>query len=505
MRKASAPIVELVGVSKQFGAVQALRGVDLALYPGEIHALVGENGAGKSTLVKILAGIHRPDAGVINLDGQAVELHNPAQARDAGIAVIQQEPTLFPDLNVAENVFMGRHPRDRFGRVDWKRMYQEVERLLTSLGVRLNVYTPVRGLSVADQQLVEIAKALSLQSRVLIMDEPTAALSAHEVHQLFTIARQLRERDVAILFVSHRLEEIFELAERVTVFRDGMRVATAPIEELTTEQIIRQMVGRELETLYPKSEVEPGEVILEVAHLTCKGVFEDISFQVRRGEILGFAGLVGAGRTEVARVIFGIDRADAGEIRIAGKPVRITSPGSAMKHGIAYVPEDRHQHGLIMDFSIARNMTLPILRQTSILGLMNQRREREVAQDYSAQLQVRSSGIEQLVRALSGGNQQKVVLAKWLITNPTVLILDEPTRGIDVGSKAEVHRIISQFAREGLAIILISSDLPEVLAMADRVLVMHEGRVAAEFVHADVDQEKVMFAATGQVTNDYHP
>jgi rhamnose transport system ATP-binding protein len=505
VRKASAPIVELVGVSKQFGAVQALRGVDLALYPGEIHALVGENGAGKSTLVKILAGIHRPDAGAINLDGQAVELHNPAQARDAGIAVIQQEPTLFPDLNVAENVFMGRHPRDRFGRVDWKRMYQEVERLLTSLGVRLNVYTPVRGLSVADQQLVEIAKALSLQSRVLIMDEPTAALSAHEVHQLFTIARQLRERDVAILFVSHRLEEIFELAERVTVFRDGARVATAPIEELTTEQIIRQMVGRELETLYPKSEVEPGEVILEVAHLTRKGVFEDISFQVRRGEILGFAGLVGAGRTEVARVVFGIDRADAGEIRIAGKPVRITSPGSAMKHGIAYVPEDRHQHGLIMDFSIARNMTLPILRQTSILGLMNQRREREVAQDYSAQLQVRSSGIEQLVRALSGGNQQKVVLAKWLITHPTVLILDEPTRGIDVGSKAEVHRIISQLARDGLAIILISSDLPEVLAMADRVLVMHEGRVAAEFVHADVDQEKVMFAATGQVTNDYHP
>lgn len=504
MTKPPKPIIELVGIAKQFGAVQALRSVDFNLYPGEVHALVGENGAGKSTLVKILAGIHRPDAGVIKIDGKAVELHNPAQARHAGIAVIHQEPTLFPDLNVAENVFIGRHPRDRFGRVDWKRMYQEVERLLASLDVRLNVYTPVQGLSVADQQLVEIAKALSLQSRILVMDEPTAALSAHEVHELFEIVKQLRERAVAILFVSHRLEEIFELAERVTVLRDGVRVATALVSELTTEEIIRQMVGRELETLYPKSNVEPGEVMLDVKHLTRKGVFEDVSFQVRRGEILGFAGLVGAGRTEVARVIFGIDRADAGEIRMGGKLVQLDSPKTAMSYGIAYVPEDRHQHGLIMDFSIARNMTLPILRQTSLLGLVNQRREREIATDYSAQLQVRSSGIDQLVKALSGGNQQKVVLAKWLITNPSVLILDEPTRGIDVGSKAEVHRIISELARRGLAIILISSDLPEVLAMADRVLVMHEGRIAAEFTHAEVDQEKVMFAATGQVINDHH-
>lgn len=505
MAKPPEPTIELVGIAKQFGAVQALRGVDLNLYPGEVHALVGENGAGKSTLVKILAGIYRPDAGSIKIDGQVVELHNPAQARNAGIAVIHQEPTLFPDLNVAENVYMGRHPRDRFGRVDWKHMYQEAERLFASLDVKLNVYTPVQGLSVADQQLVEIAKALSLQSRVLIMDEPTAALSAHEVQELFTIAKQLRERGVAILFVSHRLEEIFELAERVTVFRDGSRVATAPISELTTEQIIHQMVGRELETLYPKSDVEPGEVILDVRHLTRNGVFEDVSFQVRQGEILGFAGLVGAGRTEVARVIFGIDRADAGEIRIGGKPVQIHSPEAAMHYRISYVPEDRRQHGLIMDFSIAKNMTLPVLlRQTSQLGLVNRRREREVAQDYSARLQVRSAGIDQLVKALSGGNQQKVVLAKWLITNPSVLILDEPTRGIDVGSKAEVHRIISELARKGLAIILISSELPEVLAMADRVLVMHEGRVAAEFTHADVDQEKVMFAATGQVTNGNH-
>ncbi|HEY7416073.1 MAG TPA: sugar ABC transporter ATP-binding protein [Ktedonobacteraceae bacterium] len=319
MTKPVEPIIELEDISKQFGAVQALRSVDLSLYPGEVHALVGENGAGKSTLVKLLAGIYRPDMGIISIDGKALELHNPAQARNAGIAVIHQEPTLFPDLNVAENVFMGRHPRDRFGRVDWKRMYQEVEQLLTSLGVRLNVYMPVQGLSVADQQLVEIAKALSLDSRVLIMDEPTAALSAHEVNELFAIVRQLRERGVAILFVSHRLEEIFELAERVTILRDGAHVATALTRELTTEEIIRQMVGRELKTLYPKSDVEPGDVVLDVNHLRRQGVFEDISFQVRQGEILGLAGLVGAGRTEVARAIFGIDRLDAGEIRVSGK------------------------------------------------------------------------------------------------------------------------------------------------------------------------------------------
>ncbi len=499
----SEPSIELTSIVKQFGTVQVLRGVDIALYPGEVHALVGENGAGKSTLVKILAGIYHPDTGMIKIDGKEIALHHPTQAHHFGIAVIHQEPTLFPDLNVAENVFMGRHPRDRFGRVDWQRMYQEVEQLLTSLDVHINVHTAVQSLSVADRQLVEIARALSLQSRILVMDEPTAALSAHEVQQLFAITKRLRERGAAILFVSHRLEEIFALADRVSILRDGTRVITAPVTELTTSEIIRHMVGRELATLYPKSAVEPGDVALDVRHLTRKGVFTDINFQLRQGEILGFAGLIGAGRTEVARVIFGIDRADAGEIRIGKQLVHIHAPRAAMKYGIAYVPEDRHQHGLVMEFSISRNMTLPVLRQTSLLGIVKQQREREIAQDYASQLQIRSAGIDQLVQALSGGNQQKVVLAKWLITNPKVLILDEPTRGIDVGSKAEVHRIISELASKGLAIMLISSDLPEVLAMADRVLVMHEGRIAAEFSHADVDQEKVMFAATGQVINDH--
>ena len=492
------PIVELSGITKQFGAVQALRGVNLSLYANEVHALVGENGAGKSTLVKILAGIHRQDSGIMKFGGEVVELRSPTQAQALGIAVVQQEPMLFPDLDVAENVFMGRHPRDRFGRVDWKRMYREVDQLLASLDVSLSSHTPVQGLSVAEQQLVEIAKALSLQARVLVLDEPTAALSAHEVDELFAIVRQLRERGVAILFVSHRLEEVFAIADRLTVFRDGTHIITAPVREMTTDEIIKHMVGRELSNLFPKGEAEIGEVVMEVRHLTRPGVFADVNFQLRRGEILGFAGLVGAGRTEVARVLFGIDRAASGEVWLKGKQVRIRSPRQAMANGIAYVPEDRHSQGLVMSFSIASNVTLPILQQVSRLGLIDPRREQKIASDYSNQLRVRSTGVEQLVSALSGGNQQKVVLGKWLATDPSVLILDEPTRGIDVGAKAEVHRIISELAASGLAIILISSELPEVLAMADRVLVLHEGSVTGTFSRAEATQERVMLAATGQ-------
>jgi rhamnose transport system ATP-binding protein len=485
-------------VAKHFGGVQALRGVDFQLFPGEVHALLGENGAGKSTLVKILGGIYKPDAGVVKIGGEAIEMRSPTQAQALGIAVVQQEPKLFPDLDVAENVFMGRHPRDRFGRIDWKRMYREVDALLASLDVPLSSHTPVQGLSIAEQQLVEIAKALSIQARVLVLDEPTAALSAHEVEELFTIVKQLRERGVAILFVSHRLEEVFAIADRLTVFRDGTHIITAPVSEMTTEEIIKHMVGRELSNLFPKSETEIGDVVLEVRHLTRPGVFSDVSFQLRKGEILGFAGLVGAGRTEVARVLFGIDQAESGEIWFKGKKVSIHSPQQAMDYGIAYVPEDRHQQGLVMNFSIATNVTLSILDKVSRLGLIDPRQERKIASDYSSQLRVRSAGVEQQVSALSGGNQQKVVLSKWLATNPSILILDEPTRGIDVGAKAEVHRIISDLAASGLAIILISSELPEVLAMSDRVIVLHEGRVTGMFERAEATQEKVMFAATGQ-------
>jgi rhamnose transport system ATP-binding protein len=494
----SEPIIELSGIAKQFGSVYALKSVELTLYPGEVHALLGENGAGKSTLVKMLAGIHRPDAGTFKVSGQEVALYTPTQSRELGIAVVHQEPMLFPDLDIAENVFMGHHPRDRFGRINWQLMYREVDALLASLDVSINSHTPVQGLSVAEKQLVEIAKALSLEARVLVLDEPTAALSGHEVDELFAIVKRLRERGVAILFVSHRLEEVFAIADQVTIFRDGTYIVTKPISEINTDEIIKYMVGRELSNLFPKGDATIGDVVLDVQHLTRPGVFRDVSFQLHRGEILGFAGLIGAGRTEIARVLFGVDRAESGEIVVNGKSVHIYSPKSAMKHGIAYVPEDRHQHGLVLDFSITTNITLPILQQVSRLGMVSTQQEQTIARDYAQQLNVRASGIQQLVKALSGGNQQKVVLSKWLATHPTVLILDEPTRGIDVGAKAEVHHIISDLAAEGLAIILISSELPEVLAMADRVMVMHEGRVAGTFTRSEATQENVMFAATGQ-------
>ena len=495
---AGTPVVALRHVAKRFGAVEALRGVDLTLYPGEVHALVGENGAGKSTLVKLLAGIHQPDTGDLELDGQPITLHGPLDARRHGIAVIHQHPTLFPDLDVAENIFMGRQPTDRLGRIDRRRMARETHALLAPLGAAFSPGTPVRGLAVADQQLVEIAKALSLHARVLVMDEPTASLSAREVDRLFLVARQLRQQGVAILFVSHRLDEIFALSDRVTVFRDGARVITASVAELTIDATIRHMVGRRLDALFPKEDAVIGETVLEVSGLSRPGVFRDISFQLRSGEILGLFGLVGAGRSEVARAIFGIDHAASGVIRIGGMEVSIGSPADAMRHGIAFVTEDRHAQGLILGFPIANNIVLPILPRLSRLGILDRTRENSLATDYAQRLQVKTPSITQVASALSGGNQQKVVLAKWLATGPRVLILDEPTRGIDIGSKAEVHRAVSHLATQGLAILLISSELPEVLAMADRVLVMHEGRVTGAFDRSEATQETAMFAATGQ-------
>ena len=495
----TSPVLRLTGISKRFGAVQALTDVDVALFANEVHALVGENGAGKSTLVKILAGIHQPDAGRIQLSGEDLVLSGPAAARDLGIAVIHQHPNLFPDLTVAENVFVGRLPRNGVRGVDWGELNRTAQRLFENLGVKQSVSVPVRGLSVADQQLVEIAKSLSLDARVLVMDEPTASLSSHEVERLFTIIRQLRGRGVAILFVDHRMEEVFEIADRVSVLRDGRHVITAPINELNPAEAIRHMVGRRLETLFPKEQATIGEIALEVRGLTRRGVFSNASFQVRRGEILGLAGLVGAGRTEIARVLFGIDRADAGEVLVAGKHAEIKSPKDAMRLGIVYVPEDRHAQGLVLDFSIAANVSLPIVERLSRLLVVDRVQERQIATDYSKQLQVRSTGVNQAASGLSGGNQQKVVIAKWLATKPTILLLDEPTQGVDIGAKAEVHRIISQLAGQGMAIVLISSELLEVLGMADRIVVLHEGRVAAEFARDDATQERVMAAATGHV------
>ena len=495
------PPVALVGVSKRFAATQALSDVSLDLLPGEIHGLVGENGAGKSTIVKVLAGIHQPDSGEVLLDGKPVLLHGPAQARSLGIAVVHQEPRLFPDLTVAENVFIGHAPTGGFGSINWRQMRQSADRIFESLSVHIDSAAIVRGLSMADQQLIEIAKALSIDARVLILDEPTASLSAHEVERLFAIVRQTRDRGVAVLFVSHRLEEVFELCDRATVLRDGLHIITAPTSEFTASDLVRYMVGRAV-SLFPRSTARIGDMLLDVRGLTRVGAFRDITFSVRAGEIVGLAGLVGAGRTEVARVLFGLDHADAGEVLFDGKRVSFRTPSAALRAGIAYVPEDRHLDGLVAGFSIAENVTLPILPRIFPHLFIRASRERSIAAGYIERLRIRSTGTDDLVEALSGGNQQKVVIAKWLATNPRVLILDEPTRGVDIGAKVEVHRIISELAASGLGIILISSELPEVLAMSDRIVVLHEGRISAEIPRAEASEERVMFAATGQFAEE---
>jgi rhamnose transport system ATP-binding protein len=498
----SPPILALEHVSMAFGAVRALQDVSLDLREGEIHALAGENGAGKSTLVKILAGVHRPDEGSVLLDGRPREFRGPGDAQQAGVAVIYQEPTLFPDLSVAENIFMGRQPRARLGRIDRRALRGSTRALFERLGVTLDPDRPARGLSIADQQIVEIAKALSRDARVLIMDEPTAALSGNEVARLFTVARTLRDQGCALLFISHRLEEIFELCTRVTTLRDGRLIATEDLADLTPDHLVQRMVGRELDTLYPKQDTTPGEPVLEVTRLTREGVFTDVSFDVRAGEIVALAGLVGAGRSEVARAVFGVDRYDAGTVTVGGRRLPGGSPTAAMSAGIALVPEDRRQQGLVMDGSIERNIgltTLRTLRRGPAYGpIVSRKAERDRAADWAIRLRLKYARLSDAVGVLSGGNQQKVVLAKWLSTSPDVLIVDEPTRGIDVGTKAEVHRLLSELAGEGLAVLMISSDLPEVLGMADRVLVMHEGRLAAEIPRAEATEETVMAAATGR-------
>jgi rhamnose transport system ATP-binding protein len=491
------PLVALEDASKSYGAVHALRGGTIALRPGEIRALMGENGAGKSTLVKVLGGVIRRDTGTMLVDGAPVDFHSPHDARHAGIAVIYQEPTLFPDLTVAENVVMGYHPLGALNRIDRRAMHERVRGLLDRLGVRLDPERPVRGLSIADQQIVEIAKALSFDARVLIMDEPTAALSGPEVERLFTVARTLREQGAAILFISHRLDEVFALCDTVTVMRDGAVVHDARIADMTPDDMVRRMVGRELSTLFPKQDADVGGLVLKVERLTREGVFFDVSFEVRAGEIVALAGLVGAGRSEVARAIFGIDKPDAGHVEVDGRRLPAGRPLAAMRAGIGFVPEDRRQQGLVMDLSIERNTSLTGLRRLTRFGLIRSRDEHSLAEEWATRLRLKYHRLDDSVGTLSGGNQQKVVLAKWLATDPKLLIVDEPTRGIDVGTKSEVHRFMSELATRGLAVLMISSELPEVLGMADRVLVMHEGRLTGELSRAEADEESVIRLATG--------
>jgi rhamnose transport system ATP-binding protein len=496
-QRAAPPLVELRGITKSYGGVHALSDVSFAIEAARVHALVGENGAGKSTLVKILTGVVDPDEGELLVDGELQQVRDPQAAHRLGIVAMYQEPTVFPDLTVAENVFAGRHPRSSVRTVSWREMRAEASRVLDDLGVDFGPDTPVRGLAVADRQLLEIAKALSSSARLLIMDEPTAALSPNEVDTLFATARRLRERGVAIVFISHRLEEVTAIADTLTVLRDGRHIATRPAAEVPHGEIVRLMVGRSLDALFPKEDAEIGGVTLRVEGLTRRGVFSNVSFELRQGEIVGLAGFVGSGRTEVARSIFGIDRLDRGKLWIEGQPFRARSPRAALRRGLAYLPEDRLQQGLVQPMSVGDNVSLAVLPDLTPGGVLRPRRERALAQRFMDQLRIKATSPGQVVRSLSGGNQQKVVLAKWLAAEPKILLLDEPTHGVDVGTKADVHRTISNLAAQGLTILLISSELPEILGMSDRVLVMREGLLASEFSRAEATQERIIEAAAG--------
>lgn len=491
------PILEMHAISKRFDMTQALDTVSLQLYPGEIQALLGENGAGKSTLIKIMTGIHTPDSGEILLDGRLITVRSPVEAQAYGIAAIHQEPMIFPDLNVAENIFISHRNRGRI--IHWRQMVREAEAILDKLDIHLDVRSTARGLTLAAQQAVEIAKAISLQVRVLIMDEPTASLSAHEVDQLFTLATTLRAQGVSILFISHRMEEVFRIADRVTVLRDGKLISSKPRSEVTIESAIRDMVGREMGDYFAKRTTARGADVLTVRQLSKKNVFHNINFAVHAGEVLGFAGLVGARRTDVGLALFGIEPADSGSITIDDKVVHIRSPQDAMRLGLAYVTEDRRQLGLSLPMSITTNISLPMLHEyVTRLGLLKPHAETATAEQYRERFAIRTPSVKLEVGKLSGGNQQKVMLSKWLNSRPRVLILDEPTRGIDVGAKAEVHHLINDLAAQGLAVILISSDLPEVLAMSDRILVMREGRQMGIFSRAEANQERILTAMMGQ-------
>jgi ABC-type sugar transport system ATPase subunit len=490
-------IVELRSIDKSFSGFAALKDVSFEVRAGEVHALLGENGAGKSTLIRIISGVHAPDRGEIRIGGEVVRLSSPRDARRRGIATVYQELLLFPELTVAENIFLGKAPRTRWGGIDWATMRAKARALLEELDSRdLDVDAKVGGLSVASRQRVEIAKALSQDPRVLVMDEPTASLAEGDVARLMAIVRRLRERGVGIVYVSHRLREIFALADRVTVLRDGACIGTRPVSEVTEATLISMMVGRSIDQLFPKVDAPRGRTLLETRNLSHRRAVRDVSLSVREGEILGIAGLVGSGRTELALTIFGITPATSGEILVDGKPVAIDGPRAARDLGIAYIPEDRALQGLIRTQTLRENVSLPILDRISWATIVDRRGEEVRAREAIDRFGIRARGVEQIARHLSGGNQQKVVVAKWLGTEPRILIMDEPTRGIDVGAKAEIHALMSKLAGQGLGIIMISSELPEVLGMADRVLVMSGGRIVAAFERAEATPDAVGAAMT---------
>jgi ribose transport system ATP-binding protein len=496
------PIIRMEGISKAFPGVQALDRVDFEAYSGEVMALVGENGAGKSTLMKILSGAYMKDTGRIYIDGKRVEIQNPYHAQLLGISTIYQELNVTPNQTVAQNIFLGREIKrkgilGKLGFVDKKEMERRAKELLNRVGANIDPRELVKNLSVAQRQMVEIAKALSLEAKIIIMDEPTSALGPEEVEKLFEIIRQLKEQGIAIIFISHRLEEVFKIADRITILRDGKLVGVMSKDEATFDKVIYLMVNRPLGDMFKKEEVSKGKPILDVKNLKSE-IIKDVSFTLYEGEILGIAGLVGSGRTELVRLIFGADPKISGEIYLNGEKVEIKSPEDAVKHGIGLVPEDRQNQGLILKMSVRENIGVTIIRKIlKFLGFIDKNKLTEIAENFVKRLNIKTPSIFEKVLYLSGGNQQKVVLAKWLSSNPKILILDEPTRGIDVGAKAEIHAIMSQLAKIGIGIIMISSEIPELLAMSDRILVMSEGKVVAELPRSEATQEKIMAYASG--------
>ncbi len=491
-------LLEATDITKSYAGVQALKRASFDLRAGEVHALVGENGAGKSTLIKIITGAVRNDGGTITIDGQAINDNSPQLAKSRGIAAIYQQPALFPELTVAENITIGLERQGAWRRIHWKARHARAAELLARVGAKISTDALAGELTMPQQQLVEIARALGADARVLIMDEPTASLSEEDAQNLFRVIRELRSRGVGIIYISHRLDELPVIADRVTVLCDGETIETRLMADVDRQELIRLMVGRELSAVFPKREVEFGETVFEARNLRCHAAgISNVSLTVRAGEILGFAGLVGAGRTELARTLFGLTPATGGEIRLRGKQIKINSAAEAIELGIAYVPEDRRRHGVILDLPISANTTLASLRQIAKFGFINFQTEREIAADYALRLGVKTPALFAVAATLSGGNQQKVALSRWLATKPSVLILDEPTQGIDVGAKSEIHSLMCDLARQGMAILMISSELPEILGMSDRIAVMRGGTIAATFDRAEATQQQILAAALG--------
>jgi rhamnose transport system ATP-binding protein len=490
--------LKLVSIGKTFGGVRALDGVSFTLEAGEVHALVGENGAGKSTLIKIITGAVQRDSGKIVVGGRELEENDPSISRLLGIAAIYQQPALFPDLTVVENIGLRLESGGGMRVIRWGKRRQIARELLERIGAEISADAFVRELTMPEQQLVEIASALGADAKILILDEPTSSLTDREVENLFRVIGQLRTSGVGMIYISHRMEELPRIADRVTVLRDGKWVGTKKITEVTAGELIRMMVGRELSAVFPKIEVKPGRVVLRTEKLACSesGV-RGTDIEVRAGEIVGLAGLVGAGRSELARVLFGLTPADSGRVFLNGREVRIGCPGDAVRLGIAYLPEDRRRYGVILEMPIAANTTLAVLREISRFGLLNFAKERQIAEDFVRRLATKTPGVDALAGQLSGGNQQKVALARWLATNPAVLILDEPTQGVDVGAKSEIHRIMGELAQKGLAILMISSELPEILGMSDRIAVMHQGGIVGMLERREATQEKILQLALG--------